>query len=368
MRKVYVLLVITGGLMDDGVTSWALQIFEAMDRIGFDLHVIAWPETDARIIHSFRNLGFTVEVLPSRRDDFAAYAKELGKLIKARSFDIVHACGSSAIMALELAEARRAGVAMRVAHSHNTTCAHKMADKILRPFLYACATDLWACGNAAGKWLFGNRRFTVVPNGKDTSEYAYSAKERRKRRAELGLPDDCLAIGHVGRFNKQKNQASFVGLATELSRRTVKYTFVFIGDGELREQVQEEFDAAGLSESARFLGTRGDVPSLLNAMDCMVLPSLHEGFPNVVLEWQVNGLPCIVSDSVTSECAVTPLVRFASLSDPASAWADLVVSAYSDSNREFDSERAAHAVVEAGYDITKNAMMLRDLYLDGSSR
>ena len=143
---------------------------------------------------------------------------------------------------------------------------------------------------------------------------------------------------------------------------------VLIGDGGLFPEMQELARKLGVGSSVLFLGRRPDVPFLLNALDCMILPSLYEGFPNVVLEWQINGLPCIVSDSVTRECAVTPLVRFASLSEPASAWAAYVEEAFFQSNRELDSKQAARTASEAGYDITKNAAMLRTLYLKGVSR
>ena len=129
-------------------------------------------------------------------------------------------------------------------------------------------------------------------------------------------------------------------------------------------EVKEKAMALGVADVVRFLGRRTDVPHLLNAMDCMVLPSLYEGFPNVVLEWQLNGLPVVMSDIVTDECAITSLVSQVSLSAPASEWAEVVEHAMSGRSRADDSAAARKVAKAAGYDIRENAMMLRRLYLE----
>ncbi len=99
-----------------------------------------------------------------------------------QKYDVVHVCGNSATMAFELFEAKCAGVKMRVAHSHNTKCTHPFLDKILRPLLYFSATDYFACGKDAGRWLFGKRNFTVIPNGKNINDYAFSETMRMKKK------------------------------------------------------------------------------------------------------------------------------------------------------------------------------------------
>ncbi len=224
-----------------------------------------------------------------------------------------------------------------------------------------------ACGRDAGKWLFGDNNFAIIPNGKNVCDFTFDANARKMARERLAIPQNAVAIGHVGRFNEQKNHAKLLEVFRELRNRSTKYKLVLIGDGGLLPETRELASKLGIGSSVLFLGRRSDVPFLLNALDCMILPSLYEGFPNVVLEWQINGLPCIVSDSVTRECAVTPLVRFVSLSEPASAWAAYVEEAFSQSNRRLDSRRATRDVSEAGYDIKKNAAMLREFYVKGVS-
>lgn len=359
-----ILIICANGLKNDGITSWVKQIFSRMDLSTVHVDTVGWEDTDQLVISSIEQLGLKVHQLPNRKKEPLSYTKALYALMREGHYDVVHVCGSSAIMALELGIAKHAGIPMRIAHSHNTTCEHKTLDKMLRPLFYHYTTDCYACGTDAGRWLFGNRSFTVIPNGKDLQEFAFSAKVRDEVRNELGFSQEQIVIGHVGRFNIQKNHAKLIETFAELHRRSPQYALCLIGDGELQNNTQDKVSELGLSDAVKFLGRRTDVPRLLNAMDCMVFPSHWEGFPNVVLEWQINGLPVVMSDAVTDECAITSLVQQMPLQADAREWAGAVENALCGMNRTDDS---AHAVMTAkgkGYDIKDNAAMLRNLYLE----
>ena len=188
-------------------------------------------------------------------------------------------------------------------------------------------------------------------------------------RQELGLTDDQVALGHVGRFNEQKNHGKLLSIFSELREGSSKYRLFLVGDGDLREQVENQVSARGLAEDVVFLGRRTDIPRLLNAMDCMLLPSLYEGFPNVVVEWQANGLPCVLSDTVSRECALTDLVGFCSLDGSRSGdWVATVEGMLSATDRERDSEDAICSLREQRFDIEDSAALLRGIYLDAEKR
>ena len=133
-------------------------------------------------------------------------------------------------------------------------------------------------------------------------------------------------------------------------------------------EIKDMAKALGVENAVIFLGRRDDVPRLLNAMDCMVFPSLYEGFPNVVLEWQLNGLPVVMSETITDECAITPLVSQVSLNASAAIWADAIEDALKGRNRALDSASGVNSARTAGYDIRDNAAMLRRLYMEGINR
>jgi glycosyltransferase involved in cell wall biosynthesis len=148
-------------------------------------------------------------------------------------------------------------------------------------------------------------------------------------RAELGIPADAFVIGHVGRFEEQKNHIFLIDIVAEIAKREPNIHLLLIGDGSLRSAIEKKVIQNGLAKRVTFTDIRPDVPRLmLGAMDLFLLPSIHEALGLVLIEAQAAGLPCVFSDVVPEEAnAVTPLVRQVSLSKSASEWAEAVISA-----------------------------------------
>ena len=358
-----ILVFSTNGIMNDGITAWIRATYAAMDLKGLDVSTIAFEGCDQELINQVNNVGIHVHLLPDRKKNLFAYMRSFRSLLMEKKYDVVHACGNSATMSFELYEAKRAGVKIRIAHSHNTMCQHRLIDKMLRPFFYHFTTTYYACGNDAGKWLFGNHEFKIIPNGKDLDAYAFSENVRIRKRHELGISDNTIAIGHVGRFNNQKNHKKLITIFNELLKDSKQYHLFLIGDGELIDSTKKIVNELEIKNYVSFLGRRTDVPQILNAMDCMVFPSLYEGFPNVILEWQLNGLPVVMSDSITDECAITPLVQQVSLEDDSSSWVKSIKKAIMmKSNRFINSVYSRKCAKKMGYDIKDDALMLRRLY------
>jgi glycosyltransferase involved in cell wall biosynthesis len=144
----------------------------------------------------------------------------------------------------------------------------------------------------------------------------------------LGIPPDAFVIGHVGRFDEQKNHLFLVEIAAEVAKREPKMRLLLVGDGLLRPKIEQKIAQLGLTDRTIFAGSRHDVPRLmLSAMDVFLFPSLYEGLGLVLIEAQAAGLPCIFSDVVPEEAdLVKPLIRRFSLSEPASVWADAILA------------------------------------------
>lgn len=367
-KIVKILCLSTNGILSDGITSWMKTIFSAMDLNGFEVTTTAFVGCSLDIVESVRQCGINVEIVPNRKSDTLNYMRAIRNLLETGHFDIVHVCCNSATAAFEISEAKRCGVAMRIAHSHNTMCTHRFANSLLDPFFQKGITDRFACGVDAGKWLFGSKQFTVIPNGKNLSQFSYSSKVGEVVRSELGFSDDESVFGHVGSFNKQKNHEKLLAIFIELYRRNSHSRLVLVGEGSKLSEIKNKVELLGIENAVSFLGRRDDVPRLLNAMDCMVFPSLYEGFPNVVLEWQLNGLPVVMSETITDECAITPLVSQVSLNASAAVWADAIEDALKGRNRALDSASGVNSARTAGYDIRDNAAMLRRLYMEGINR
>jgi glycosyltransferase involved in cell wall biosynthesis len=146
-------------------------------------------------------------------------------------------------------------------------------------------------------------------------------------RAKFGISRDAFVIGHVGRFDKQKNHTFLVEIAAEVAKQEPKMRLLLVGDGPLRSQIEQRVNQRGLADQVIFAGVQPNVPQLmLGGMDAFLLPSLHEGLPIVGIEAQAAGLPLILSDVITEEVdQVKPLIQRISLSQPASEWAEAIL-------------------------------------------
>lgn len=360
--RIKVLTMTASGLeRKEGISSIVFDLFSCFERERFQLDMIAFENDNDKLVEEFRSIGVNIRFLPNRKRKIVNYVRSFAKLLKRERYDAIYLHGSSAILSIELVLAAIYGVRKRVVHAHNTACEYRMADRILRPVFYRTYTAALACGEDAGKWLYGGRPFDVIRNGRKISAYQFDMGERRKIRRQLGVSEDMLLVGHVGNFNRQKNQRYLLGVLRELVRISRNVRLYFMGEGDARESVMKEADKEGLCDYTVFMGSTEKVPEMLQAMDVMLLPSLHEGLPLVVIEWQISGLPCIVSNQVTRECAYTDLVHFLPLDRPLE-WAKTAVRIVN-GDREESSGRLAIMTRKNGYDVEQSAEKLQSYFL-----
>jgi glycosyltransferase involved in cell wall biosynthesis len=172
-------------------------------------------------------------------------------------------------------------------------------------------------------------------------------------------------IGHVGRFNVQKNHSRLLDVFAEIVKAVPDARLALIGVGELEQPVKEKARALGFQDKTLFLGQMADVSGWYHAMDCFVLPSLFEGLPVVGIEAQAAGLPCFFSDRVTDEVLLSPEARRISLQAEDAEWAGEIMAAR---HSKTDRARGADVVRRAGYDIQTEARKLQEIYLEMADR
>jgi glycosyltransferase involved in cell wall biosynthesis len=132
---------------------------------------------------------------------------------------------------------------------------------------------------------------------------------------------------------------------------------ILIGIGALEESVKEQADTLGLSEKVFFLGERGDVNQILQAMDCFVMPSLFEGLPFVLVEAQSAGLPCVVSNTVDRNVKLTDILSFLSLEESSEVWAKEVSRAMTGERKDTSKQ-----IIDAGFSIEQTVSKLVLVY------
>jgi glycosyltransferase involved in cell wall biosynthesis len=138
-------------------------------------------------------------------------------------------------------------------------------------------------------------RMVVLYNGVDTDRFAEG--NRAAVRAELGLEYQAILVGTAGSLTEKKDHALLLETARALRERFPEVRYAIAGDGPLRVALSEACREAGLDGTIHLLGTRGDVPDLLAALDVFVLSSRQEGFPNVVLEAMAAGKAILTTDA-----------------------------------------------------------------------
>lgn len=354
-----VLTIVTGNFGIGGITNTIMNYYRLLKKDEIKMDFVVQNNLPSNLENELISNNSKIYILKNRGRNIGKYIMELEKIIKNGNYQIVHAHGNSSTLCIEMYAAYKAGCKIRIAHSHNTTCTHKIFNKLLRPFLYKYCNYRFACGELAGKWLFQNRNFFIIPNGNDTKKFAFDIQKRDKMRKKYGL-ENKRVFGHVGRFNEQKNQEFIINIFYQYLQKNKNTKLILIGSGMNYEKIKNLVEELKIEEYVIFTGEISNVEDWLNACDLMLLPSKYEGFPVVLVEWQICGLPCIVSDRVSMETKLTNLVEFVELEKPFK-WIELM-SDTDISNREKRSKIAIQDIKKQGFDITENTRLLEERY------
>jgi len=220
------------------------------------------------------------------------------------------------------------------------------------------ATHFFSCGEKAGKWLFGDQtNFTIVNNAINAYQFKFDELVRINYKKELGL-ENKLVIGHVGRFNRQKNHAFLLEIFSNLVKKKPNSILVLIGDGSLKKQIQDDAKKLNIEEKILLLGIRTDIPQLYQMFDFFVFPSFYEGLPVTLIEAQAAGLKILASESITKEVSITDDIEFLSINDTPNKWVDKILEKIPYTRKDnFD------LIKKNGYDIYINTTLLENFYL-----
>lgn len=314
-----------------------------------------------------RAMGSDIYVLPELKNSrLIGIWKKINSFFdeNGKKYDAVH-LHSVNIAFMVFPAAKRNGIEYLIAHSHATVYSDKKLNSLRNYFLCKGlkkqATNYLACSVAAGDFLYGRKNrneFIVFNNAIDCNEYAFQKEIREEYRKSLNI-EDCFVVGHVGRFNEQKNHKYLVKIFEKLVRRKENAKLILIGDGPLRKDIEREIEDKGLEDKVLFLGQRSDVNKLMMAMDLFILPSLYEGLPVVGVEAQASGLPCIMSDTITEEVALTD-TYFESIKANPEVWVDKIENIKINDNTKREN---VHMIIAAkGYDINQEANKLYAFY------
>ena len=340
----------------NGQTLFPLRISKPMKHVRADF--LSYALLDERVRTEAEAMGGEVFIAPHRLKKPLSYIRYVSELVRSQGCDVVHCHGNSCTLAIDLLAAKLGGAKVRIAHSHNSRCRFMLLHRLLRLPFNLLYTHAMACGDEAGKWLFGKKPFSVIRNAIDARAFSYDEAVRTQLRREFGVENKTV-IGCVAGLTQVKNHSFLLSAFAAALERNPDYVLALAGDGPLRKDIERQAQELGVSERVLFLGLRTDVPRLLQMMDVMALPSLFEGFPTVALEWQCAGLPMLLADTITRNCAFTPHVQFLPLET--AAWTDALLSV-SIPERAGASRAGIEAIVHAGFDLSAAAAQLEQIY------
>ncbi len=350
-----------------GVENFIMNIYRKIDRskIQFDFLVdhnvpkIAYEDEILSLGGNiYREYYRRKEILKFGRKSIKQFFKEHPEITA------VHMHANTLNPMFKVVEvAKKCNIPVRILHSHNSGYMKKLKlkdrlyEKYAKLRIGAATTDLLACSDDAGKWMFKEKKYTVIKNSIDIEKYLYNNEKRQAIRKKIEIADDETLIGTVTRLNFQKNPMFLAKIFHELCNLNSKYKLLVIGDGELKGDMKYFFEQKQILQRVIFLGSVDNVSEYLSAMDIFIFPSRFEGFGIALLEAEVSGMKCYASDTVPMEIKCSENLTFISLEDDEKRWAEKINGEPLIYDREIDLK------LFDKYSIEKNISEMEKIYM-----
>ena len=266
-----------------GAETFLMKMYRQLDRTCYQMDFVVSGDGRGYYEDEIESLGGRVFRITRKTKDFSAYRRELFDAVREDGCPSVLRIGSDAFSALDLWIAKKAGARKLSMRSSNASDGKgkvgTFVQKVIRRPLTSVADVKIAPSDLAAEYTFGpkalnNGEVHYLHNALDLDAYAYSAEKRSAVRRELGIKDDALVVGHVGRFAKQKNHAFLLDAFSELVKIKPDAMLVLVGKGELEDEIHAKVEQLRLDDSVCFTGVRSDIPALLSSFDVFALPSL----------------------------------------------------------------------------------------------
>lgn len=317
MKKIKVLEV-DAKLNFGGTETLLMNIMDNIDKEKFKIDFLCYGEEKFDYENKVLENNSKILRIPKPVDvGMITHIKQVKKILSKEKYDVVHVhnlfnCGPV------LLAAYLANVKIRIPHSHTTKYLDENKIGIKKKIYYFLSRKLikhfstvrFACGEEAGRFLYGNSKFYVIKNGIKIEKYKFSQEYRKNIRNKYKISDETTVIGHAGRFVEVKNHKFIVELLSEYKKYNNNFKMFFLGDGDLYNKINELVKENGLIENVIFTGNVSNANEYYSAMDGFVFPSLYEGLPFTLIEVQCNGIPILASNKISKEVNVSNTIKF----------------------------------------------------------
>ena len=359
------ILIISNTIDAGGAETFVMKVFRAMDRKKYVFDFLINKSDSDYYLKEIQELGGNVYYGISKSQNPIKCFNIIRKIVCKHKYKTILCIAVHPVGFVDLLAARMGGAKVLLTRSTNSHAGGFISPFIAyisRPFVRLLSTIMLSPSKEAAIWLFGKRsvdngKVILINNGVDTSVFQFNKKCRDDLRKELGISENCLVVGHIGRFNRQKNHAKIIDIFKVIKEMRPDAKLILVGDGEERIKIQNQAKEYGIRDGVLFLGIRNDVPALLSSFDVMLFPSLFEGMPNTIIEAQACDLPCVISDTISPDVKLSSDVIQLSLEASNKEWATTVIN-HNKSNRSDVSE----IIAKAGYSIIATTKVLTNFF------
>lgn len=302
-----ILFVVPSLTQANGIPAFLINYLKNMDLSKFQISILSSNlRPSENYIKFFEEKGINCYLINDlKRDGFKKYYKSLKNFFKENhNFDFIYSnIANQSLFIFHVA--KKYGIKKIAIHSHatksSTSKVRMIINNIMTNIVIRQTNNYFACSELAGKYMFKNRKFTVVNNAIDYEYFKFSEQYRNEIRKKYNISDEDFLIGFVGRFAPQKNIYFFIKLMKEYGR---DFKVMMIGTGPQKEDFIKKCSEYKLSNKFIFIDECSDVYRYYSAFDTFILASNFEGLPVVAIEAQANGLKCLLSDTITKEAKI----------------------------------------------------------------
>lgn len=365
------ILHVVGGMDIGGTETMLMNLYRNIDREKYEFHFISYYDREGFYDKEIENLGGKIIHLNhSNKIGSLSSILKLKKIMQQYKYEVVHThtlfnCG------IGILAAKLGGVKTRVSHAH--TIAEESSNyikrfyiKLMRIIINCCSTDFLACSNKAGEFLFGkeiikDNRYRFLPNYVDYRKFVNNTSRGEVREA-LKIKSNEFVIGHVGRLMSAKNHSFILDILKEMKGRGIKVKAIFVGDGNLRTEIENKAKKLNLEKDLIITGMVKNTEWYMKAMDTFILPSFYEGFGLVLLEAQAMSLPCVVSQGIQPEVDLeVGLIKKLNLSQGVKVWSREIENTLNN-RRNLNKNMIEKSFNEKGYSLEKILEKLNTVY------
>lgn len=353
--KKKILIIATSPLANDGLTKIEIDIIQANKSV-INFEIACGFGFENEYGKKLKEANIICHNLPAKKN-VIAYMYSIKKLVKKNEYDSVYIHGNSAMMFFESFPSKIAGTRV-ITHCHNTRSDFPLIHYMIKPLFNMLVDEKIGCSSMACKWAYCGGRIKNIINGIDVNTFMFDESKRKSIRHSLEW-DENLIIGHIGRFNRQKNHEKLINIFYEMLKISPKCRLLLIGDGELKFEIENKIKCLKLQDYVQIICYTDKPQNYLQAMDVVVMPSRFEGLCLVALEAQANGVPIVLSDKVAPETFSAKNAFCISLDKTDYEWAYVILK-----ELDISRNRNTEYLQNTAYDKKNMMQQLRMVLLD----